>query len=62
MLSKRKNGCDSLIHLFKIRADFITVNIRIYRFSAMFFFLGIISAIRDIKCIHHMVVLNTLNL
>jgi hypothetical protein len=42
MLSKRKEDHGSLIHLFKIRADFVTVNIRIYSFSALFLFVGII--------------------
>lgn len=42
MLSKRKEDRGSLIHLFKIRADFVTVIIRIYSFSALFLFLGII--------------------
>jgi len=38
MLSKRREDHGSLIHLFKIRADFVTVNIRIYTFSALFYF------------------------
>jgi hypothetical protein len=38
MLSQRREDHGSLIHLFKIRADFVTVTIRIYSFSALFYF------------------------